>query len=195
MKPLLFATANKNKVKEIKTLLPEGYHLQSLKDIDWHEEIPETSGTIAGNAVQKAIRLFEARGIVCFAEDTGLEVAVLNGEPGVYSARYAGEEKNDQKNMDKLLTNLQGITNRQARFKTVIAYASDKGVETFEGIIEGNILELPVGTEGFGYDPIFCPIGYEESFAQLGMDIKSKISHRALAFRKFLDFLTKEDQK
>lgn len=195
MKLLLFATANQNKVKEISVMLPEGFHLQSLKDIDWHEDIPETSGTIKGNAIQKATHLYEARGIPCFAEDTGLEVAALNGEPGVYSARYAGEEKSDSKNMQKLIANLRGKNNRSARFKTVIAFVSEAGIETFEGIIEGNILENPIGSEGFGYDPIFCPLGYEESFAQMGMDIKSKISHRALAFRKFLAFLTTIDQK
>lgn len=195
MKELIFATANQNKVKEISVMLPAGFHLQSLKDIDWHEDIPETSGTIKGNAIQKATHLYEARGIPCFAEDTGLEVVALNGEPGVYSARYAGEEKNDFKNMQMLLSNLKGKDNRQARFKTVIAFVSNQGIETFEGIIEGHILEAPVGSEGFGYDPIFCPRGYKESFAQMGMDIKSNISHRALAFRKFLDYLTRADQK
>lgn len=195
MKLLLFATANQNKVKEISVMLPAGFNLQSLKDINWHEDIPETTGTIKGNAIQKATYLYEAIGIPCFAEDTGLEVVTLNGKPGVYSARYAGEEKSDSKNMLKLLANLKDKENRQARFKTVIAYVSNQGIETFEGIIEGKILETPIGSEGFGYDPVFCPLGYEESFAQMGMDIKSKISHRALAFRKFLAFLTTIDQK
>ena len=186
---LVFATNNKNKIKEVQSLMPEGIHLLSLEEIGCHEDIPETSPTIEGNAIQKAEYVKEKYGYDCFADDTGLEVAALNGAPGVYSARYAGEEKSSDANISKLLKELEGKEDRSARFKTVIALHLKGKLQTFEGICAGNIIFERKGLQGFGYDPVFQPEGKSETFAEMNLTEKSKISHRARAIRKLIDFL------
>lgn len=186
---LVFATNNKNKIKEVQSLMPEGIHLLSLEEIGCHEDIPETSSTIEGNAIQKAEYVKEKYGYDCFADDTGLEVAALNGAPGVYSARYAGEEKSSDANIGKLLKELEGKEDRSARFKTVIALHLKGKFHTFEGICAGNIIFERKGLQGFGYDPVFQPEGKSETFAEMNLSEKSKISHRGRAIRKLIDFL------
>jgi XTP/dITP diphosphohydrolase len=186
---LIFATHNKNKLKEVKSLMPSSIELLSLDEISFNDEIEETADTIEGNALLKAETIFEKTGINCFADDSGLLIDALNGAPGVYSARYAGEQKNDQDNMQKLLHELNGKPNRNAHFKTVMALIIDGQEYLFEGIIEGKIITEKLGTNGFGYDPIFVPDGYNETFAQLDSETKNKISHRARALQKMLEFL------
>ena len=186
---LVFATNNKNKIKEVQALMPEGIHLLSLEEIGCHEDIPETSPTIEGNAIQKAEYVKENYGYDWFADDTGLEVEALNGAPGVYSARYAGEEKSSEANINKLLQELKGKDNRSARFKTVISLHLDGKLHTFEGICSGNIIFERKGLQGFGYDPVFQPEGKSVTFAEMDLQEKSKISHRARATRKLIDFL------
>lgn len=186
---LIFATHNKNKAKEVKSLMPSFIELLSLDDINFHDEIDETASTLEGNALLKAKTIFEKTGINCFADDSGLLVDALNGEPGVYSARYAGEQKNDQDNMQKLLHELNDKPNRNAHFKTVMALIIDGKEHLFEGKIEGKIITEKLGSNGFGYDPIFVPDGYNETFAQLDSETKNKISHRARALQKMLEFL------
>lgn len=186
---LVFATHNLNKLKEIQTLVPDHIKLLSLTDIGCIEDIVEDTETIEGNAILKATYVKEKYGYDCFADDTGLEVLALNGEPGVYSARYAGDQKNSQDNMNKLLINLAVKTDRSAQFKTVIAFAKAKRIHTFEGICIGQITKERLGDGGFGYDPIFLPDGYDATFAQMAMPLKSKISHRGIAMKFFLDFL------
>ena len=172
-------------------MLPESIQIVSLESIGCLEEIPETSETIEGNAILKANYITENYGFDCFADDTGLEVEALNGEPGVYSARYAGEQKNADDNMKKLLTELVDKTNRNAQFKTVIALNLKGKQYLFDGVASGEIIKNKIGTGGFGYDPIFKPTGYEETFAQLSLDIKNEISHRGKATKKLLEFLQK----
>ena len=186
---LVFASNNKNKIKEIQFLLPKTIQILSLEDIGCLEEIPETADTIEGNAILKANYVSEKYGYNCFADDTGLEVEALNGEPGIYSARYAGEQKDANDNMDKLLLNLQDKSNRSAQFKTVIALNLDGKQTLFTGIIKGKIIEYKVGTNGFGYDPIFIAEGYTKTFAELTIEEKSRISHRGLAVKQLVDFL------
>ncbi|RAV27862.1 non-canonical purine NTP diphosphatase [Sinomicrobium soli] len=186
---LVFATHNLNKLKEVQSLLPPDITLLSLDDINCREDIPETADTIAGNAVQKADYIRENYGYDCFADDTGLEVEALNGAPGVYSARYAGAAKNAEANMEKLLSELQDKENRSARFKTVIALHLRGETRLFEGIAEGQITEKKRGDQGFGYDPVFLPDGYTETFAQLTLDTKNRIGHRGKAIRLLIDFL------
>lgn len=186
---LIFATHNKNKAKEVKSIMPTFIELLSLDDINFHDEIDETASTLEGNALLKAKTIFEKTGINCFADDSGLLVDALNGEPGVYSARYAGEQKNDQDNMQKLLHELNDKPNRNAHFKTVMALIIDGKEHLFEGKIEGKIITEKLGSNGFGYDPIFVPDGYNETFAQLDSETKNKISHRARALQKMLEFL------
>lgn len=186
---LVFATNNKNKIKEIKQLLNNSLELLSLEDIGCLEDIPETADTIEGNAVQKAQYVYEKYGYNCFADDTGLEIDALNGEPGVYSARYAGEQKNAEDNMMKVLTNLQDVENRSAQFKTVITLIVDGKVTCFEGIVKGEITTDKSGNEGFGYDPIFKPKGYDVSYAEMSLELKNEISHRAIATKKLIQFL------
>lgn len=186
---LVFATHNPNKIKEIEPLLPSSIALLSLADINCLEEIPENENTIAGNALAKAKYVKEKYGYNCFADDTGLEVVALRGQPGVHSARYAGEGKNDDDNMEKLLANLDHSHNRKAQFKTVIALVIGTQQEEFEGICKGEILNTPRGSAGFGYDPIFQPAGFEQSFAEMTADQKNEISHRAIATRKLIEFL------
>ena len=192
---LIFATSNHNKVKEIRGLLPSNFDVKSLADIGFDEDIPETSPTIHENAIQKAKYLFERLHLPCFAEDTGLEVKALNGEPGIYSARYAGADRNPEKNMEKLLSKLKGTNDRSARFKTVIAYIDDQGsVSTFEGIVIGTIISEKRGKMGFGYDPIFIPDGFDQSFAQMTLAQKANISHRSRALKKFLAQIAPSNQ-
>ena len=186
---LVFASNNKNKIKEIQLLLPDTIQILSLEDIGCFVDIPETTDTIEGNAILKANYVTEKFGYNCFADDTGLEVEALNGEPGVYSARYAGEQKDANDNMDKLLDNLKEKTNRSAQFKTVIALNLDGKQTLFTGIIKGKIIEEKIGTNGFGYDPIFVADNYTKTFAELTIEEKSVISNRGLAVKQLVDFL------
>lgn len=193
MKKLIFATNNEHKVEEIRNKLGGIFEISTLKEIGCTEEIPEDSGTLEGNALQKAHYLYNNYGCNCFADDTGLEVEALNNEPGVYSARYAGESKDSEANMDKLLYNLKDKSNRNARFRTVIALIIDGKEYLFEGIAKGIILTERHGSKGFGYDPIFQPDGYNQSFAELTMDEKNRISHRGKAVEKLIEFLSKHE--
>ena len=188
---LVFASNNKNKIEEIQLLLPETIQILSLSDIGCHEEIPETADTIEGNAILKANYVTEKYGYYCFADDTGLEVEILNGAPGVFSARYAGLQRSAEDNMDKLLDNLKGETNRNAQFKTVIALNIGGKQHLFTGIIKGKIKNDKLGNQGFGYDPVFQPKGYQHTFAQLSLQEKATISHRGIATKLLLDFLEK----
>ena len=185
---IVFATNNAHKLSEIRQILGDSVEVLSLADIRCHVDIPETADTLEGNALQKAQYVVDHYHISCFADDTGLEVDALNGEPGIYSARYAGEGHDSEANMTKLLNKLGENNNRKARFCTVIALLLVKGDEIeqhlFEGIVNGTIIRERKGTAGFGYDPIFQPDGYEATFAELGNDIKNKISHRAKAVEK-----------
>ncbi len=191
---IVFATNNSHKLEEIRQILGESIEVLSLADINCHEDIPETAPTIEGNAMMKARYVYDKYGTPCFADDTGLEVEALDGAPGVYSARYAGSEGHDSEaNMRKLLHELEGKENRRAQFRTVIALIEQKDgkpvAHTFEGKIEGHISDEKRGTSGFGYDPIFVPEGYEQSFAELGNEIKNKISHRARAVARLAEYL------
>ena len=187
---LIFATSNQNKVLEIQKILPKKFNIKSLKDLNYFEDVPENENTIEGNAVFKAKYIYKKFNINVFADDTGLEVEALNGEPGVHSARYAGTTRNSEKNIKKLLKNLKNIKNRNARFKTVIALIIDNKLHIFSGIVEGYILDSPKGNNGFGYDPIFCPNGFDKSFAELTLKEKNLISHRSLAMKKLIDFIS-----
>jgi len=180
---LVFATRNPGKVREIAQMLSDQYDIVGLDDIGCTEDIPETAPTIPGNAIQKAEYVLERYGVPCFADDTGLEVAALNGAPGVHTARYAGDAKDADANMAKLLAALDGATDRSARFRTVIAWTSSEGTRTFEGICEGHIAAERSGADGFGYDPIFVPAGGDLTFAEMDADAKNAISHRGLAVR------------
>jgi XTP/dITP diphosphohydrolase len=186
---LVFATGNANKVKEVQALVGDDIVIKSLHDLGYFEELSETHDTLEGNALEKAMFIFEKFGENCFSEDTGLEVDALNGEPGVYSARYAGPEKGAEDNMTLLLEKLKGQTNRKARFRTVISLIIDAKEFRFEGIVEGQILEVRKGNAGFGYDPIFQPTGYDRSFAEMSLAEKAPISHRGKAVSQLLEFL------
>lgn len=183
---LVFATNNPNKIKEVQAILPSNIQIVSLQEIECNEDIPETSATIEGNAIQKAKYIKENYGYDCFADDTGLEVEILDGEPGVYSARYAGETKDANANMDKLLKKLEARTNRNARFKTVIALVINDELNTFTGICSGSITKNKKGKDGFGYDPIFLPKGYTKTFAELPLAEKNKIGHRGKAMQQLI---------
>ncbi|MGZ9733917.1 non-canonical purine NTP diphosphatase [Flavobacterium sp. GNP002] len=186
---LVFASNNKNKILEIQSILPDTIEILSLESIGCYEDIPETATTIEGNAILKANYVTQKYGYNCFADDTGLEVDALNGEPGVYSARYAGEQRNSDDNMDKLLECLSDKSNRKAQFKTVIALNLNGKQHLFTGIARGEITLEKFGNQGFGYDPVFKPEEYQETFAQLSLDIKNKISHRGKATQLLIDFL------
>ena len=186
---LVFASNNKNKIKEIQLLVPNSIQILSLEDIGCFDDIPETADTIEGNAILKANYVSEKYGYNCFADDSGLEIDTLNGEPGVYSARYAGEPKDDNKNIEKVLKNLKDETNRKANFKTVICLNSDGQQHLFTGIINGKIIDEKIGTNGFGYDPIFVADGYKQTFAELSIEEKSTISHRGKAVRQLIEYL------
>ncbi|MCB7479937.1 non-canonical purine NTP diphosphatase [Christiangramia sediminis] len=188
---LVFATHNPNKFREIKSMLPSHIELLSLSDIDCHEDIEETGDTIDENAIIKAEFIRNHYGYDCFADDTGLEVDSLAGAPGVFSARYAGEEKNDEANIEKLLSQLKERDDRTARFKTVIALNLKGNQNLFTGICKGRILDKKRGDKGFGYDPIFLPDGYNNSFAEMELEEKSKISHRGIAFKELIEYLSK----
>ena len=191
---LVFATNNLNKLKEVQLALPETIKLLSLSDIGCFEDIPETQETIEGNAIQKAEYIKTHYGYDCFADDTGLEVEALNGAPGVYSARYAGEQRNSEDNMNKLLYELENSNNRSAQFKTVIALHLNDRLKVFEGICKGEIIKEKQGDSGFGYDPIFQPLGFNQTFAEMGLALKNKISHRGKAVMtlvKYIHNLTK----
>jgi XTP/dITP diphosphohydrolase len=189
---LVIATNNAHKLQEIAAILGDEIELLSLKDIRCFDEIPETAETLEGNALMKARYIRDRFGMDCFADDTGLEVEALHGAPGVFSARYAGGEGHDSEaNMQKLLKELQGETNRAARFRTVIALLMDGEEHLFEGIVNGSIIEEKRGAAGFGYDPLFVPTGYDATFAELGEEVKNQISHRARAVQQLVDFLRK----
>lgn len=189
MLQLVFATHNAHKLKEIQALMPENIQLLSLSDVKCFDDIPETEDSIEGNAILKAKYIKNTYGYDVFADDTGLEVAVLQGEPGVFSARYAGNHKNDLDNVNLLLKNMESEVNREAQFRTVIAICLGEDTYVFEGIAKGNITNKPMGINGFGYDPVFQPAGFTETFAQLSAEKKNQISHRGEAFRKLLQFL------
>lgn len=186
---LVFATNNKHKLQEVRDILGGSIEVLSLNDIDCHDDIPETGTTLEENALIKARWISEKYGYNCFADDTGLEVEALNGAPGVYSARYAGEECDSQANMNKLLQNLTGENNRNAQFRTVIALIIDQKEMLFDGVVKGTISESKMGEAGFGYDPIFVPEGYSVSFAQMGSEVKNSISHRYRATQKLSNYL------
>ena len=190
MKNLVFATGNSHKLQEVQGLFKEGFALSCLKDVNITEDIPETADNLKDNALQKAWYVYNKCGIPCFADDTGLEVEALDGAPGVYSARYAGEQKDSKQNMLLLLENMKGKNNRNARFRTIIAYIDENAEEhIFEGEIRGTIIENMAGENGFGYDPIFVPEGYDKTFAELSSETKNSISHRARAMEKFLSYI------
>ena len=186
---LVFATNNKHKLEEMRAILGGKVELLSLADIDCHDDIPETADTLEGNALIKARYIYDKYGCSCFADDTGLEVDALGGEPGVYSARYAGENNDSEANMRKLLQNLTGKSERSAQFRTVIALIIEGEEFLFDGIVRGRISEERMGSAGFGYDPIFVPDGYEESFAQMTAEQKNAISHRSRAASALNDYL------
>lgn len=192
MKKLCFATNNSHKVEEVQAVLGNRFELSTLKQIGCNEELPETGNTLEANSLQKASYLFDNYQVNCFADDTGLEVAALNGEPGVYSARYAGEQRSHSDNINLLLKNLSGKTDRSAQFRTVITLIIDGKVEQFEGVVKGEIIETLRGNEGFGYDPIFIPEGFDRTFAEMSMEEKGKISHRGRAFEKLVQFLNQQ---
>lgn len=192
MKKLVFATNNAHKLEEIRAILGDKVEILSLNDIDCHADIPETADTLQGNAALKAQYIYDNYGLDCFADDTGLEVEALNGAPGIYSARYAGGEGHDSEaNMKKLLSEMQDKDNRKARFRTVICLIEDGKEHFFEGIVNGSIIRERKGGAGFGYDPVFMPDGYSETFAEMGNDEKNKISHRARAVQKLCEYINK----
>ncbi|MCH7411527.1 non-canonical purine NTP diphosphatase [Belliella sp. DSM 111904] len=186
---ICFATNNKKKIEEVKAALGSSFTIVSLEEIGCQEELPETGDTLDHNAFQKARYVKENYGVDCFADDTGLEVEALDGAPGVYSGRYAGEPRSDERNIDKLLSNLEGVSNRKARFRTVIALILDGKEHSFEGQADGVILDKRTGEGGFGYDPIFRPEDYDKTFAELSMEEKNKISHRGKAVEALVKFL------
>ncbi len=189
MMKLVFATNNQHKLSEIQNMLGNEFQVLSLADINCQDEIPEDHETLEENASQKAHYIYEKFGLNCFADDTGLEVAALNNEPGVYSARYAGSSRSSEDNMKKVLQNLEGIDQRSARFRTVISLIVDGEETQFEGIVKGDILIQEKGNDGFGYDPIFQPTSYDVSFAEMSLSEKNKISHRGNAVRKLVEHL------
>lgn len=191
MKKLVFATHNANKAKEIAAILPDDYEVLTLDDIDFLDDIPETADTLQGNALIKARTIFEKTGLNCFADDTGLEVYALGNAPGVHSARFAGEQRSDDENISKLLQELDNKSDRKARFRTVIALILDGKEFLFEGIVEGEIRREATGMNGFGYDPVFSPENEKKTFAEMTLEEKNKMSHRARAFKKLTEFLNK----
>lgn len=191
MKKLVFATNNAHKLEEIRAILGSNYEILSLKDINCDVDIPETATTLEGNAHLKSTYIYEHYGLDCFADDTGLEVEALNGEPGVYSARYGGNGGHDSEaNMNRLLENLKGISCRNAQFRTVISFIEQGKEHLFEGIVKGIITTEKKGEAGFGYDPIFQPEGFTQTFAELGSEIKNEISHRARAVAALCEYLS-----
>ena len=195
-KKLVFATNNAHKLEEIRSMLGDRIEISSLADIHCQADIPETADTLEGNARQKAMYIYENYGLDCFADDTGLEVEALGGAPGVYSARYAGGEGHDsQANMNKLLKEMEEKSNRKAQFRTIISLIEKGEEKQFEGIVKGEIIREKKGESGFGYDPVFQPEGYHETFAELGNEIKNKIRHRARAVKALCEYLLKETNR
>jgi XTP/dITP diphosphohydrolase len=194
MKTIVFATNNAHKLREVRAIIPHGIKIVSLSEIGCHDDIPETSDTLEGNALQKARYVKEHFGYDCFADDTGLETDALNGEPGVRSARYAGDGHDSNANIGKLLYALKDEQNRKARFRTVITLILNGQEFFFEGIVNGQIIKEKRGETGFGYDSVFMPDGFNETFAELGADVKNKISHRAIATRKFAEWLLRQTE-
>ena len=186
---LIFATNNQHKVDEIRAVLPPHFRLKTLKEAGINIDIPEPHATLQANAREKAITIYRMTGTACFSEDTGLEVASLNGEPGVKSARYASEEKSFQKNIDKLLTNLEGKEDRTAQFRTVVCLIIKDEEHFFEGVCKGRIIAEQKGSKGFGYDPVFVPDGSEKTFAEMSLEEKARYSHRSKAIAKLVLFL------
>ena len=191
MKQLVFATNNAHKLDEVRAMLEPDYKIISLSDLNCFDDIPETADTLEGNALLKAEYIYNKFGVDCFADDTGLEIDALNGEPGVYSARYAGETHNAQDNMQKVLSKMGNTANRAAHFRTVIALILKGETYYFDGRVDGDIATSQQGNAGFGYDPIFIPSGYNVSFAQLTADEKNSISHRGRAVKQLVSFLKK----
>ncbi|HRZ97686.1 MAG TPA: non-canonical purine NTP diphosphatase [Paludibacter sp.] len=189
MKKIVFATNNQHKLLEVRAVVGNEIEIISLAELNCFDDIAETGNTLEENALIKAKYINEKFGLDCMADDTGLEVEALGGEPGVFSARYAGEEQNSKNNMEKLLHNLKDINNRNACFRTVIAFIENSEIKYFDGIIKGEIIREPRGIAGFGYDPVFVPDGYSQTFAELGAEEKNRISHRALAVKKLADYL------
>ena len=190
---IVFVTNNQNKLSEIKNLVSSNYNILSLKDIDFHNDIDETENTLVGNAILKAKCIHSRFGLDCFADDTGLEIDVLDGRPGVYSARYAGPQCNAKDNIDKVLSELKNFENRSARFITVIALILNGKQFFFKGECKGYITKIPRGKDGFGYDPIFQPLKSKLTFAEMNQSEKGKISHRGIAVKKLIDFLNKQN--
>ncbi|MDD2381998.1 MAG: non-canonical purine NTP diphosphatase [Mariniphaga sp.] len=186
---IVFATNNPHKINELREILGKRFELMNLHDIGCEEEIPEDQLTLEGNASQKAFYIYNKYGYSCFADDTGLEIDALNGEPGVFSARYAGEEKDARMNMDKVLRKLGKINNRKARFRTVISLVLNGQEKQFEGIVTGQITRMKQGDTGFGYDPVFMPDGFDRTFAEMNMSEKNRISHRGRAVEKLVEYL------
>lgn len=186
---LVFATNNINKLREVQSLIPNHIKLLSLEEVGCYEDVPETQETIEGNAIQKATYIKEKFGYDCFADDTGLEVDILNGAPGVYSARYAGEQRSSEDNIQKILKNMDNATNRKAQFKTVIALEFKGNQHLFTGICKGEITHQKIGDHGFGYDPIFKAEGYDQTFAEISLEEKNKIGHRGKAVQLLINFL------
>lgn len=189
MRKLIFASNNPNKAEEIRTILGDRFQIITLKEAGIVADIPEPHETFLENALEKSRYIYKNTGLDCFSEDSGLEVEALKGAPGVKSARYAGEKATDRENIEKLLTNMKGVTHRAAQFKTVISLICDGKEYFFEGECKGNILGTPTGNNGFGYDPIFVPTGYAKSFAEMSLEEKASISHRKKAVKKMADFL------
>jgi XTP/dITP diphosphohydrolase len=189
MKKLVFATNNKHKLSEVRAILKDQFEIYSLAEINCYDDIPETADTLEGNAEQKAVWVLEKYGYDCFADDTGLEIEALDGRPGVYSARYAGENCSFEDNNEKVLTELAGKINRNAKFRTVICLKLNGETHFFSGEVKGRIIDENRGSKGFGYDPIFIPEGYEQSFAEMGDELKNTMSHRYRATQKLVDFL------
>jgi XTP/dITP diphosphohydrolase len=186
--PLVFATNNQHKLEEIRDILKNHFEIKSLQEIGCFEEIPEEQDTLEGNAAQKASFIYSKYKFDCFADDTGLEIDALNGEPGVYSARYAGEGCSFENNMNLVLKRMEGIVNRKARFRTVIALIESGSLKTFEGIIQGSLTNQKIGNGGFGYDPVFKPEGFNRTFAEMSASEKNSISHRAIAVKAFAEY-------
>lgn len=187
---LVFATQNRNKLREVSAMMPEGIELVNLEDIGHTEELEETSDTLDGNALQKAEYIFQNYHVSCFADDTGLEIDALDGAPGVYSARYAGDSKDSNANMDKVLEEMEGVEDRSAQFRTSICLFWQGNVYYFEGVVRGRILHEKVGAEGFGYDPIFAPEGEDRSFAEMSSAEKNAMSHRGRAIASLVNWLS-----
>lgn len=190
MRKIIFATNNKHKLEEVQDILSDKFQVLGLRDIGFSGDIPETGKTLEENASIKSRFVFEKYGLDCFSDDTGLEIKALEGRPGVYSARYAGEEGNAEKNIEKVLTELKGKQNREARFRTVISLILEGKEHYFEGIVDGSISKDKRGTKGFGYDPVFRPFGYDTTFAEMNSKLKNSVSHRSKAIRKLTDFLS-----